>query len=63
MGINIKQGAWDKSLVTIFAPPLSARPTRFSDKYEPVFAFKTHETDENNRHKSDDETFVPDSKL
>jgi len=46
-------GAWDKSPVTIFAPPLSDHFTSFSVKYRPVFALKTHKMYEKIRHKSD----------
>jgi len=54
-------GAWDKSIATIFAPPVSAHFTGFSIKYCPVFALKTRKMDENNRHKDDSDTFVPSS--
>jgi hypothetical protein len=56
-------GSQSKSLVIIFASPLSARPLRFSIKYEPVYALKRHEMGENNPHQSDDESFVPDSQI
>ena len=51
--VRSKLGAWDKSPVTIFAPPLSDHFTRFSVKYRPVFALKTRKTDKKIRHKSD----------